>query len=285
MMETTVDLLNKVVMITGSTDGLGKLAALRMARRGATLILHGRDSRKGQSVASEVKRVSGNERVEYVNADLASLDEVRDMADALASTHHRLDILINNAGLGGGPRGNARREISRDGIEMRFQVNYLSHFLLTHRLLPMLKAAVPSRIINVSSIGQHPIDFEDVMLVNGYDSFRAYRQSKLAQIMFTIDLAGELKGSGVTVNALHPATLMNTNMVHEFFGSTMSTVEDGADALEYVSTSPEIVEVTGAYYDQKRKSKANPQVYDPEARRKLRELSLALTGLNGGGPK
>lgn len=280
-MDTMKDLSDKVILITGSTDGLGKLVARRFAARGATVLIHGRDSSKGDSTIREIAKTTGSDRLEYFNADLASLEEVRVMAGSVLLKHEKLDILMNNAGLGGGPKGNNRREISRDGHELRFAVNYLSHFLLTYSLLPIIKAAAPSRIVNVSSVGQHPIDFDDIMIEKGYDSFRAYRQSKLAQIMFTIDLADELKGTGVVVNCLHPATLMNTNMVYEFFGSTMSSVEEGADALEFVATSDETANVSGAYFDQKRKAKANAQAYDTEARRKLRAISLKLTGVDG----
>ncbi len=272
-------LTNKVIMITGATDGLGKLAAKRFASRGATLLIHGRNKSKGEDTIAEIKKATGNDKLEYYNADLASLDEVRAMAYSVLSKHDALHLLINNAGLGGGPKGSHKRELSHDGIELRFQVNYLSHFLLTYTLLPIIKEAAPSRIINVSSVGQQELDFSDIMFEKNYESFRAYRQSKLAQIMFTIDLAQELEGAGVVVNSLHPATLMNTNMVYEFFGSTMSSVEEGADALEYVATSRETGNVTGKYFDQKRKAKANAQAYDHEARQRLREISFRLAGL------
>jgi len=270
------DLSQKVILITGSTDGLGKYVARNMAARGGTILLHGRNIIKGEKAVSTIKKSSKNEKVKYYNADLSSLNEVKEMADKILSEHDELHLLINNAGIGGGPRGNNKRELSRDGHEVRFAVNYLSHFLLTYKLLPIIKAGAPSRIINVSSIGQYPIDFNDIMLEKNYESFRAYRQSKLAQIMFTIDLAEELKGTGVVVNSLHPASLMNTNMVHEFFGSTMSTVEDGVKTVEYVALSDETANVTGAYFDGKRRSGANNQAYDPESRRKLKELSLKL---------
>lgn len=266
-------------MITGSTDGLGKLVAQRLAGRGATVILHGRNPSKGVTALNEIRTVTKNERIEYYNGDLASLDEVRDLGERVIADHDRLHVLINNAGIGGGPRGNSKREVSKDGFELRFAVNYLSHFLLTYRLLPLLRASAPSRIINVSSVGQYPLDFKNLMLEKKYESFRAYRQSKLAQIMFTIDLAEELKGTGVVVNSLHPATLMNTKMVDEYFGSTMTSVADGAEALEFVATSDETAKVTGVYFDMKRPSKPNPQANDPDARRQLRELSRRLTGI------
>jgi len=275
--EMRQDLSARTILITGSTDGLGKLIAHHLAARGANVLLHGRNPQKGKAVISEIKKATGTERINYYNADLSSLKEVNAMAEEILNDHEVLHLLINNAGIGGGPRGNKQREASRDGYELRFAVNYLSHFLLTYRLLPIIKAGAPSRIINVSSVGQHPIDFKDIMLEKSYDSFRAYRQSKLAQIMFTIDLAEELKGMGVVVNCLHPATLMNTNMVHEFFGNTMSSVEDGANTLEYVAISDETANVSGVYFDKMRPARANDQAYDTEARRQLRKVSMKLT--------
>ncbi len=270
------DLTGKTALITGSTDGLGKLTAERLAARGATVLLHGRNPEKGERILSSLKRNTGSTDLQYYNSDFSSLVEVNSMCDTIMRRHAKLDLLINNAGIGGGPRGTKNRELSRDGYELRFAVNYLSHFLLTYKLLSTIKAAAPSRIVNVSSIGQQSIDFDNLMLDENYESFRAYRQSKLAQIMFTIDLAEEMKATGVVVNCLHPATLMNTNMVHEFFGSTMSTVEDGADALEYVATSEETAKVTGIYFSGKYESTANDHAYNADARRQLRELSLSL---------
>lgn len=162
---------------------------------------------------------------------------------------------------------------------MRFAVNYLAGFLLTRLLLPMVVASAPGRIVNVASAGQYPIDFDDPMLTTSYDGTRAYAQSKLAQIMFTIDLARELGGSGVTVNALHPATYMDTTMVRASGVTPVSTVEEGADAILNLAVSPALEGQSGRYFDRKRQSRANAQVYDEEARDKLRQLSLQLTGL------
>ena len=161
---------------------------------------------------------------------------------------------------------------------MRFAVNYLSGFLLTRLLLPLIKQSTPARIVNVSSLGQEAIDFNDVMMADGYSGMRAYRQSKLAQILFTIDLAPELKGSGITVNALHPATFMNTNMVRQF-GTPMTTVEEGADAILKQAIAPEMEGRTGLFFNGQREAEANAQAYDQEARRQLKALSLELAGL------
>lgn len=270
-----------MILITGSTDGLGKRVARDLAGRGAAVLLHGRSREKGEATLQEIQDETGNKKVSYYNADFSSLDAVRRLSEELRAEQERLDILINNAGIGAGPR-RAGREMSTDNFELRFAVNYLAPFLLTHRLLTLLRRSAPSRIVNVASVGQQVIDFDNVMLEDGYDGLRAYRQSKLALVMFTFDLAVDLKESGITVNSIHPASLMNTKMVLEtdYFRGTMSTVEEGVDAVEHLATSPEFDGVTGEYFDGKQRARANSQAYDRDARRQLRMLSEQLTELN-----
>jgi NAD(P)-dependent dehydrogenase (short-subunit alcohol dehydrogenase family) len=273
-------LKNQVILVTGATDGLGKRVARDLAVRGAAVLLHGRSREKGEATLQEIRDATSNQKLIYYNADFSSLDAVRQLSEEIQADQERLDVLINNAGTGAGLR-QARREKSTDGYELRFAVNYLAPFLLTHRLLPLLLRSAPARIINVASVGQRPIDFDNVMLEDGYDGLRAYRQSKLALAMFTFDLAEDLRKSGITVNSLHPATLMSTRMVLEtdYFGGPMSTVEEGAHAVEYLATSPELGGVTGEYFDGKQRARANAQAYDKEARRRLRILSEQLTKL------
>ncbi|WP_246014633.1 SDR family NAD(P)-dependent oxidoreductase [Geomonas oryzae] len=197
-----------VVMITGATDGLGARVAAGLAELGATVLLHGRNPEKGKRVLEEIGAASGSDRLHYYNADLSSLAEVEVLAEEVAADWRGLDVLINNAGLGAGPEPQ-HRETSADGYELRFAVNYLAPVLLSYRLLPLLRLrgeeTGEARIVNVASVAQHAIDFEDVMLERDYDGMRAYSQSKLALIMFSFDLARELAGSPVTVNAMHPA--------------------------------------------------------------------------------
>ncbi len=201
---------------------------------------------------------------------------MRKLADAVKADHKKLDIFISNAGIGSRNMGPERR-VSADGHELRFAVNYLSGFLLAYLLLPIIKAAAPSRIVNVASLGQAPLDFDDVMLTKAYDGVRAYSQSKLSQIMFTIDLAEELKGSGVTVNSLHPATYMNTTMVRAGGATPMSTVEEGGAAILHLATGDDMEGRSGLFYNGQKEARANAQAYDAAARKKLRELSLRLT--------
>lgn len=272
-------LADKTVLVTGATDGVGKLVAQRLAQAGAHVLLHGRNRDKGQRVLAELQAATGSDRLEFHLADLASLIEVRGLAEMVAARHEALHLLINNAGIGFGPRDAMRREVSRDGHELRFAVNYLSGFLLTHLLLPSLRRGAPARIVNVSSAGQYPIDFDDVMLTRAYEGTRAYRQSKLAQVMFTLDLAEQLKHEGITVTCLHPATFMNTNMVIESGYAPVSRVEDGADAIMALAASPQLAGKTGLYFNGKRKARAIAQAYDADARQRLWDLSLRLTGL------
>jgi len=267
----------KTALITGSTDGVGRLVAQRLAASGVRVLVHGRDRTRGDEVVASIKQAGGE--AEFLQADLSSLAEVRRLADAVQTATKRLDILINNAGIGRGA-SETTRETSSDGYELRFAVNYLSGFLLTYLLLRLITKSAPARIVNVSSLGQQAIDFDDVMLTRNYSGMRAYRQSKLAQIMFTIDLATELDGTGVTVNALHPATFMNTKMVREF-GTPRSTVEEGADAILKLAASAEMEGRTGLFFNSQTEARADLQAYDPEARQQLKTLSLELVGLSG----
>jgi NAD(P)-dependent dehydrogenase (short-subunit alcohol dehydrogenase family) len=266
----------QIVLVTGSTDGLGREVALRLGASGAHVIVHGRNIERGLAVVQEIESSGGTAR--FIQADLASLAQVRELAEIVTRDYDRLNLLVNNAGIGRGLDG-APREVSADGHELRFAVNYLSHFLLTRTLLPLLRAGAPSRIVSVSSAAQTPIDFDDVMLERApYAGERAYAQSKLAQIFMTFDLAEELQGTGITANALHPETYMDTSMVRERGGTAFATIDEGADAVMNVITSPDAG--SGQYFNILEVGRANSQAYDSEARARLRELSLELTGLD-----
>ncbi len=267
----------KAVLITGSTDGVGRYVAARLAAAGAKVLIHGRDQARAKTLA-DVIRSQGHAEPMFYQADLSSLAGARQLAQAVLADHNRLDVFISNAGIGSRTL-EAERRTSADGHELQFAVNYLSGFLLAYLLLPLLKASAPSRIVNVASLGQHPIDFDDVMITGNYSGSRAYAQSKLAQIMFTIDLAHELEGSGVTVNALHPATYMNTTMVREGGITPISTVEQGGDAILHLAGGDDVAGKSGLFFNGMSQAQANPQAYDEAARKRLRTLSLALTGL------
>ncbi len=275
LQQTTPSMAGQVVLVTGSTDGLGHEVALRIAALGAHVIVHGRNVERGQGVVAEIER-DGRGSARFYRADLASLAEVRGLAAAILRDYDRLDILINNAGIGSAsPNG---REVSRDGHELRFAVNYLSGFLLTHLLMDRLVASAPARIINVSSLAQTPIDFDDPMLEHGYTGGRAYAQSKLAQILFSFDLAEALADRNVFVGVLHPATYMNTTMVARAGVEPRTTVAEGAEAVMQLVTSTDLA--SGQFFNGLRPARANAQAYDAEAREKLRTLSRLLTGMN-----
>jgi NAD(P)-dependent dehydrogenase (short-subunit alcohol dehydrogenase family) len=265
---------DKTALITGSTDGVGRYLAEQLAAEGVRIIVHGRDRARGEAVVERITRHGGDARL--LIADLSSLAEVRSLAEAVRRDCDGLDALINSAGIG---TSGARRELSPDGFELRFAVNYLAGFLLTRLLLPLLESRASSRIVNVASAGQQPIDFADVMLTRGYSGARAYRQSKLAQIMFTIDLAQELAGRNVAVNRLHPATFMDTTMVRLSGAQPISTVAEVGAAILQLVISPSLEGRSGLYFSGMRESRADPQAYDPDARAKLRALSFDLVGL------
>jgi NAD(P)-dependent dehydrogenase (short-subunit alcohol dehydrogenase family) len=236
------------------------------------VLVHGRDRERGEATVAELRERAGHDRVELVLGDFASLASVRDLADAVLARRRPLEVLVNNAGIGFTlPGGGARME-SEDGHELRFAVNYLAPFLLT----TLLKESVVGRIVNVTSAGQAPIDFDDVMLTRDYDGTRAYCQSKLAQIMHTFDLAGELAGRHVAVNCLHPATFMPTKMVVDAGVDPVSSLQQGVDATLELIRDPPHGTVTGRYFNGKNEERAHPQAYDRDARRRLRELSHEL---------
>ena len=267
----------QTILITGSTDGLGLATAEKLVHRCAHVLMHGRSPQKLERALAK----AGTDRGATVSgllADLGSLDQVRRLARDVERDVERLDVLVNNAGV---VVMDGRRE-SHDGFELTFAVNYLSHFLLTAELMPLLRESAPARIVNVASIGQAPVNFDDPMAERDYEGFRAYVQSKLAQIMFTFELADRLRTAredGVTVNALHPATFMDTQMLRVSMGATpRSEVAEGVESLWRLVADPELHGVSGDYFDQLEEATAEAQAYDADARRRLWELSEELVG-------
>jgi NAD(P)-dependent dehydrogenase (short-subunit alcohol dehydrogenase family) len=250
------------ILVTGASSGLGRALADELARGGHKVIVHGRDASRVAEVAADIGGVA-------VRADLSSLDEVRRLADEVAGRGTRLDVLVNNAGVGFGRPG-AGRELSKDGYELRFAVNYLAPYLLTKLLLG--GPAAPRRVVNVASVGQRPVDLGDPMIERGYDGVEAYRRSKLALVAHTFDLAD----AGVTANCLHPASLMPTAMVRESGYGTVDSLEQGLRATLRLVVDPELDGVTGRYFDGLREARANEQAYDPGFRAGLRELTESL---------
>jgi NAD(P)-dependent dehydrogenase (short-subunit alcohol dehydrogenase family) len=256
-------LAEQTILITGSTDGHGRRVAELLVERDASVLVHGRDPDKVARVTEEIGAARG------LTADLSSLDDVRE----LAAQVDELDTLVNNAGI-----VIPERQESADGYELTLAVNYLSHFLLTVLLLPKLRE--PARIVNVSSIGQYPLDFDDLQYEQDFNGYYAYAKSKLAQILFTRELTDRLRDRDITVNALHPATLMDTNMVLGPGGTPQSSVEEGVEATFRLIADPSFDDLTGGFFNGKRDWRPDAQADDPDARRRLWQESERLTGLS-----
>lgn len=265
------------ILITGATDGLGRALALELAREPAQLILHGRDDARLERIAGEIAGVPGAVAPRCVRADLADLDQVRRMAAEVRDGTARLDVLVNNAGIGFGEPDGRERRTSVQGYELRFAVNYLAGFLLTLELLPLLRATGSARVVNVASIGQQPLDFADLMIEHDYSGIRAYCQSKLAQIMSGFELASRVPAGEVTVNSLHPSTYMPTKMVLQEMGHSVDSLEGGVEATRRLVAAPELAGISGKFFDRTVEARANDQAYDPAARGELWRRSLELT--------
>ena len=276
---------NKICLITGATSGIGRAAAMSLAKMGATVIVAGRDEERCQSTVAHIQHETRNFHVDYLVGDLSVQAQVRQLAEKFKSRYNHLDVLVNNAGA-----INFFRKLSADGIEMTFALNHLAYFLLTNLLLDTIKASAPARIVNVASnshLHQH-LDFNNLELKRGYNPMRAYGRSKLCNLYFTYELARRLEGTGVTVNAMHPgfvATNMGANngrlvrlflpLVHR----NSLTPEQGASTAVYLASSPDVEGVTGKYFVRERKRASDPVSYDESAARRLWKMSEEITGL------
>jgi NAD(P)-dependent dehydrogenase (short-subunit alcohol dehydrogenase family) len=273
-------------MITGANAGIGKITALELAKQGAQVVMVARSQARGAEAQADVIAASGNRDVHLLQADLSSKAEIRKLAAQFKRDFTRLDVLVNNAGAFFN-----RRQLSVDGFEMTFALNHLGYFLLTHLLLDALQASAPARIVNVSSDAHRgaKIDFDDLQAERGYAGFRVYGISKLANVLFTYELARRLAGTGVTANALHPgfvATNFGRNngfVVDKLFGLLgrffAKSPQEGAETSIYLAASPEVAGVTGQYFVDKKAVKSSPASYDADAARRLWEISEELVGL------
>jgi NAD(P)-dependent dehydrogenase (short-subunit alcohol dehydrogenase family) len=276
----------KVCLITGATSGIGLETAKQLARLGATVIVVGRNASKGAMVVSQLRQQTGNAQIEFMHADLSSQKEIRALAEQFKRKYARLDVLVNNAGI-----VKIFRAESVDGIEMTWAVNHLAYFLLTNLMLDVLNASAPARIVNVSSAmhWQARIHFNDVEFKRGYNPLTTYCHSKLANIMFTYELARRLEGTGVTANALHPGgvrtNLLASNgwffrwIAQPIFNLHAVSVEEGAQTSVYLATSSEVEGVTGKYFVRCQPRPSSPASYDESAQKKLWEVSEKMTGM------
>jgi len=281
----TAEMTGRVCVVTGASRGIGRASAGALASLGASLLLVCRRQADGDKVAGEISRPQAP-APKVVAADLSSQSEIRRAAVLIANLQPHIHVLVNNAGV-----FTRRRELTADGLEQQFAVNHLAYFLLTNLLLDPLKKAAPSRIINVSSgahNGSH-LDFADLQGERGYDGNRAYSRSKLANILFTYELARRLRGSGVTANCLHPGVIA-TRLLANYMGMPAAggalartfgaKPEKGADTIVYLASSPEVAGISGKYFVNKRPVTSSRESYDEAAARRLWEVSEQLTGLS-----
>ena len=285
-MENTSGSMNgKVVLITGGTSGIGKASAVALASMGAEVVVIGRNEERGERAAEEIRRESGNEKVSLMLADLSVQADVRRLAEEFKERHGRLDVLVNNAGL-----VQSQRTETPDGIETQLAINHLTPFLLTNLLLDLLRASAPSRIVTVSSDAHRwaKLDLDDLQSRKRYRGMQVYGTTKLANILFTRELAERLEGTGVTANAMHPGGV-NTNfgnnqrgpmsLLFRAFKPFMRTPEQGADTLIYLASSLEVEGMTGKYLADRKVKVASDAAYDETLQKKLWEASEKLTGL------
>lgn len=276
---------NKIVMVTGATAGIGQVTALELARMGAQVVVVSRSEPRCQATVDQIRRETGNDRVSYLVADLSSQAQVRSLAQAFHQQFERLDVLVNNAGA-----FIMRRKLSPDGIEMTWALNHLNYFLLTLLLLDRLDASPAGRVVSVSSnahVGGR-IHFDDLQGEKSYSGWRAYAQSKLANILFTYELARRLQGTHITANCLHPgfvATNFAKNngwlvrLAMPLVSLAAISPDEGAQTSIYLASSPEVENVTGKYFVRQKQAKSDPASYDEETARRLWEVSLQMTGM------
>ena len=281
-----MQLQGKEIVVTGGTDGIGKVAAGELAKAGASITIVGRDAAKGEAVVGELRELAGHDHVGFIRGDLSAQADVRAAAEALKARLKRIDVLLNNAGA-----FFQSRELSPDGIEKTFALNHLGYFLMTALLLDRLKGSTPARIVNVAS-GAHvggKLDFDDLQNAKAYSGWRAYQQSKLANIYFTYELARRVEGTGVTANCLHPGFVAtrfgnnNAGWLSAVFGVAKSLLAkseaDGAKTSIYLAGSPEVATVSGKYFDECKAVRSSPVSYDEKAARELWRVSEKVVGL------
>jgi NAD(P)-dependent dehydrogenase (short-subunit alcohol dehydrogenase family) len=266
---------NKVVLVTGSTDGIGKQTALDLAGMGARLILHGRSHDRLEAARAEILQKTGNEQIDTICADFSSLKQVRSMASSIVEKYDHLDVLVSNAAT-----YMRERILSEDGYEMTFAVNYLAAFLLVNQLLDLLKKSAPARIVIVSSVAHSTarLDFDNLQGEKEYKPWRAYALSKLCNILFSFELAQRLNGSGVTANCLHPG-VVNTKLLRASFDMPGSDVREGARTSVFLASSPEVEKANGQYFVDRQVSRASPLAQDEGLRRQLWRVSANLAGI------
>src|SRR5271157_3961900 len=268
-------MVEKFILITGATDGIGKQTAIDLANMNYEIIVHGRNISKAKTVAEEIKETTGNENMHFAVADLAELRQIHDLAESLHQKYDRLDVLINNAGV-----SMQQRQLTPDGFEATFAINHLAHFLLTIRLLDLLKPSASGRIVTVASQAHaSSLDFDNLQGERDFDGYGQYMTSKLCNIMFTFELAERLAGTGITANCLHPGVI-DTKLLRQSFGRGMGRpVEEGSKTSIYLATSAAVESTTGEYFVDTKPTRPAKIAYDSNARKKLWALSEEMVGV------
>lgn len=274
----------KVILVTGANSGIGKATATGLAHMGATVVMVSRTEKRGTKAQRDVVKQTGNESVDLIVADLSTTAGIHGLADAFRARRNRLDVLINNAAV-----LTSSRRLTPEGFEMQFFVNHLAYFLLTGLLLDTLRASAPSRIINVTSTAHSSgtIDFDNLQGESGYQGYQAYANSKLANMVFTYELARRLEGTGVAANCVHPG-IIHTNLLRNYSGVLhflfnafqmfFKKPDEGAETPVYLASSPEVEGVTGKYFKYKNTLGSSEESYDRDVQRRLWEVSEEMTG-------
>lgn len=273
----------KVFLVTGGSSGIGLAAAWELARLGGEVVITARDPARGEQAREKIIDKSGNQKVGLLLADFSSLAQVQDLAAEFESRYPRLDVLVNNAAT-----LPLRRQVSEDGFEMQWAVNHLAVFLLTNLLLPILEASAPSRVVTVSSSVHHgaQIDFEDLQSEQNYSPTGVYAMTKLANVLFTYELARRLEGDGVTANCLHPGVI-STNLNRNYMGgggrgrASDAELERGAATTVYLAASPELEGVSGKYFAYEQERQSSPESHNRDLARRLWQVSAEMTGVGG----
>ncbi len=270
-MEKSWDISEKTVLITGSTDGIGKQTAFEIAKKQAKIIIHGKNTGKLKNTVDEIMNKTGNKNIDYIKGDLSSLREIENMGNLIKEKYDKIDVLINNAGI-----FSHKKIITEDGFELTFQVNYLSHFYLTYLLFDLLKKDNLSRIINVSSMAHSSnLDFDNIQGELNYNGYTAYSYSKLLNILFTFELSDRIKDTAITVNCLHPGVI-NTKLLRDGWGFGGNSVKEGAKTSVYLASSEDVSDITGEYFVNKKIVRPASIALNKEIRKRIWKLSEKL---------
>ncbi|MFX1500006.1 MAG: SDR family oxidoreductase [Promethearchaeota archaeon] len=265
---------DKIILITGSTDGIGYQSAIELVKSGYHIIVHGRNQEKAELTLNQIEKVTNKNNLSAIFADLGSFNQIKEMVNDINDRYNRLDVLINNAGV-----YRPERNVTQEGLEETFAINYVAPFLLTNLLINKLKKGIPSRIVNVASrIQSNHFDFDDLLMERGYTGMKAYARSKTALILFTYFLSEKMKNTGITINSLHPGWI-NTKLSRSGNGSGGAPLLEGAKTLIYAATAPELENISGRYFKNNHPTPSKDITYNKDIQKKLWKITEELVGM------